>query len=460
MNEHSEQILKKSFAILGAGRSGIGIARLLNKKGYHVILSDNSPLEKLSYLDIDVLKNERIDFEFNGHSEKIFDYDIIIKSPGILPENEIIQKALKLGKKIYSEIEVAYWFCPCPVIAITGTNGKTTTTELTGAIFKSAGFNTKVCGNVGLAFSEVIDELNEQSIVVLEVSSFQLEDTEKFKPRVASFLNFTPDHLEWHKNLENYMKAKLKVNVNQNDEDTIIINHDDESVRNQRAKLNGKIAAFSIKENLYKTDYQIGAYLENDDIIYFDKNAGINEKIINKNEIYIRGNHNVYNSLAALISAKAFGISSEKIKNTFKDFKGVEHRIEFVRELNGVKYYNDSKATNLDSMIVAVESFEKNIILILGGKKMENDFSKVKELVKKRVKLIVTIGDSRFEVAKYFSGCKKVLISDDFEKAIKIAYLNSGNGDVVLFSPAYKSFDMFDNFEHRGKEFKKIVNKL
>lgn len=460
MIDNQNEILNKSFAVLGAGRSGVGIAKFLGRKGAKVFLSESEPLEKLKYLDTESLKNENIDFETGKHSEKIFDSDIIIKSPGIPLDNYIIKEALSTGKKIYSEIEIAFLFCPCPVIAITGTNGKTTTTELTGSFFKNAGYDTKVCGNVGLAFSEVISGLKKDSIVILEVSSFQLENIEKFKPRVASFLNFTPDHLEWHKSLENYMNAKLKINSNQDSDDTIIINYDDENILKQKNRLNGNIAAFSVKENLFAGDIQTGAYLESDDIIYFNKAKNIKEKIIAAGEIYIKGRHNVCNSLAAIISAKEFDISKDIINNTLKDFKGVEHRIEFVREINGVKFYNDSKATNIDSMSVALDSFDKNIILILGGKKMKNDFSMVRELVKNKVKLIIGVGDSRTDVADSFSDYMEVIITDSFEDCIKTAFNKSNPGDVILFSPAYKSFDMFENFEHRGKEFKRIVNKL
>ncbi|HEY5123301.1 MAG TPA: UDP-N-acetylmuramoyl-L-alanine--D-glutamate ligase, partial [Ignavibacteria bacterium] len=371
-----------------------------------------------------------------------------------------ILKALSLGKKIYGEIEAAFWFCPCPIIAFTGTNGKTTTTELTGEIFRNAGFDTKVCGNVGVAFSEVIDSLKINSVVVLEVSSFQLDSIESFRPKVSAILNLTPDHLEWHKNIENYIGAKLKINSNQKEDDNIIINYDDPVLTIVKNKLNAGISAFSATQNLIDENLSNGAFVENGEIIYFDSKNGLKENIIDIKDIYIKGNHNVQNSLAAIIAAKAFGIHKEIIRKSLIEFKGVEHRIEFVRELKGVKFYNDSKATNIDSMTVAVESFPENIILILGGKKMENDFSKVKGLIKSRVKVIIAVGDSKYDVEKQFSPDVKVFIADTFDNAVKSAFSSSQTGDVVLFSPAYKSFDLFDNFEHRGKEFKRIVNNL
>ena len=460
MKENITQILNRSYTILGAGRSGVGIARLLNRKGAKVFLSENSQLDKLKYIDVDAMRLEKIEFETGGHSDRIYENDIVIKSPGIPMDSPEIKKALSLGKKVYGEIEAASWFCSCPIVAITGTNGKTTTTELTGEIFRNAGFDTKVCGNVGLAFSEIVDSLKDNSVVVLELSSFQLESTESFRPKVSAILNLTPDHLEWHGSMESYLKSKLKINANQKDDDVVIINHDDSVLIQSMNNLNAVKASFSVKKDLSKENISLSAYLENNSIIYSDRNSGLNEKIIEVKDIFIKGNHNVQNSLAAIIATKAFGIHKEVINKTLTDFKGVEHRIEFVREIKGVKFYNDSKATNIDSMTVAVESFPGNIVLMLGGKKMVNDFSNVKSLIKERVKIIIAVGDSKKDVEKQFSNDVKVIVKEAFEDAVKSAFVNSVSGDVVLFSPAYKSFDMLDNFEHRGKEFKRIVNNL
>lgn len=460
MKINMTEILNKSYTILGSGRSGIGIAKLLKKKGAKVFLSENAAIKKLKYFDKDSLNKEGIEFEIGGHSEKIYDSDVIIKSPGIQMNSPEILKAVSHGKKVYGEIEAASWFCPCPIIAITGTNGKTTTTELTGEIFRNAGFDTKVCGNIGVAFSEMIDNLKDNSVVVLEVSSFQLDSTESFRPKVSAILNLTPDHLEWHNSIENYLEAKLKINANQKEDDIVIINYDDKILRGVKNKLNAGLAGFSVKNTLTNEQLSTGAFVEDNMIIYFDSKSGLKENIMDVKEIYIKGNHNVQNSLAAIIAAKSFGIHKDVIKKTLIEFRGVEHRIEFVRELKGVKFYNDSKATNIDSMIVAVESFSENIILILGGKKMENDFSKVKELIKARVKIIIAVGDSKQDIKKQFSADVKVLVADTFENAVRSAFSSSESGDVVLLSPAYKSFDLFDNFEHRGSEFKRIVNNL
>jgi len=455
-----KDINKSSFTILGAGRSGIAAVKLLKKNGAKVFLSDGSDKSSLKFLDVEVLKKEGIEFELGGHSDRIYESDIFIKSPGISPDSEIIVKAIKLNKRIYSEIEAAYWFCKCPVIAITGTNGKTTTTVLTGEIFKNAGYNTKVCGNVGLAFSEVVSDTDEKSIVILEVSSYQLDNIEEFRPRISVIMNITPDHLDWHGGFENYLKAKMKITLNQAGEDIAVINYDDELLRESTKDLKIRKSFFSIKENLIEKKIETGSYSNKGKIIYFDKAKNIEEEIMESREINIRGNHNLYNSLAAVISARSFGIKKEIIRDTLKTFEGVEHRIEFVKEISGVRFYNDSKATNIDSLIVALESFESNIILILGGREKGNDYSAVDKLIRDRVKEIIAVGEAKDKIYDHFNQIKKVIRVNSFEEAVSTSKEISQSGDVVLLSPACKSFDMFDSYEHRGKEFKRLVNLL
>jgi len=453
------EIENKSFTVLGAGKSGIAVAKLLRGKGAEVFLSDGSSKDKLKYLDEKFLKEEGIESETDGHSDKVFESDIIIKSPGISPQSEVILKAKKLNKKIYSEIEAAFWFCKGQVIAITGTNGKTTTTILTGEIFKNAGYDTKVCGNVGLAFSEIVSEVKEDTIVVLETSSYQLNDIDEFKPRIAILMNITPDHLDWHVGFDNYLKAKLEILKNQNETDLAIINYDDETLLKATKNLKSGKAYFSIRENFNGNNYDTACFLKNRKIIYTDKNKNT-EEIMEAGEINIRGNHNIYNSLASVISARAFEIKKEVIRDTLMKFKGVEHRIEFVKDIKGIKFYNDSKATNIDSLIVALESFPGNLILILGGRETGNDYSKTDELIKKKVKEIIAIGETKEKIMQHFGSYKKVTEAKTMDEAVEIAMTNGSKGDTVLLSPACKSFDMFDSFEHRGTEFKKSVNKL
>jgi UDP-N-acetylmuramoylalanine--D-glutamate ligase len=458
----SDNFLNNSFAILGAGRSGFALAKFLSAKGAKVFLSDENSESKLKYIDVNVLDKMKIGYEFGGHSHKVYGYDVIVKSPGIPMEAEVILNSIKNKKKVYGEVEVAYRFCPCPVIAITGTNGKTTTTILTGEIFKNAGFDVKVCGNVGLAFSEVLNDLTEKSIVVLETSSYQLESTDKFKPAVSIFLNFTEDHLIWHKTMENYFRSKMKIAINQDEYDLFIFNYDDEYIKNNFNDYSIKAdkAAFTLANELIDESLVSGCYLKNDAIYFFNNQKNELDKIINIDEVFIKGRHNIANAMASIITAKRFNIPNEVIKNTLQTFKGVEHRIEFVRELNGVKYYNDSKATNIDSALVGIESFDKNIILIMGGQDMEVDFTPLKQLVSERVKQIIAIGESKNKIYEFFNNKVNTVKADSLEVAVDIANKKSSKDDVVLFSPAFKSFDMFENFEHRGKEFKKFVNNL
>ena len=454
------EILKSSFTVLGAGRSGIAIAKLLKRRGAKVFLSESLPVDKLKYFDERILRDKGIEYETGGHSEKVLENDVIIKSPGIPMDSVVIKNAFEKGKKVFGEMEAASWFCECPIIAVTGTNGKTTTTVLTGEIFKQAGYDTKVCGNIGLAFAEVIDDLSEDSIVVLEVSSYQLFSTETFRPKVAMFLNLTPDHISWHKSIENYLEAKLKINVNQKDNDMFIYNYDDEIIKKKSKQFNGIQAAFTIHNKSGLENVKIGSYIDNNNIYYFDKTNDYHVSIMNANDIQIKGMHNVCNSLATIIAAKSFCIRNEVIERTLKNFKGVEHRIEFVKQVNGIDFYNDSKATNIDSMSVALKSFDIKVILIMGGEKADNDLEHIKDLIFRNVKNIIAIGESKEQINRDISSVVSVELAKSLEDAVETAFNKGKAGDIVLFSPAYKSFDMFDNFEHRGNEFKRIVNQL
>ncbi len=446
----------KKYSVLGAGRSGIGIAKLLKKFNASVFLSDSSPKEKLLYFDESVLTENNIEFELGTNSDRVLEAEVLVVSPGIPPSAGIIVKAKSKNIQVLSEIEVSYGLCNAPIIAITGTNGKTTTTELTGALLREAGYDVHVCGNVGIAFSEVIPLLKENSIVVLETSSFQLENIFEFRPRVSMILNITSDHLDWHGGFDNYAAAKFSINRNQEGDDLLIINYNDKILRNKTGDFNAGVAAFS-EEKINDGRIKFTCYIK-DGAIYY--NGVTEEKIIDRNDVLLKGMHNAMNSMAAIIAAKKFDVENDVIRKVLREFSGVEHRIEFVRSLNGVDYYNDSKATNYDSLFVALESFKNSIILIMGGKKGDNNFSLVEDMIKERVKMICAIGQSGDVIYGHFKDYKEVKKFESLESAVEYSKSVAVSGDHVLFSPGYKSFDMFNNFEHRGEIFKQIVKNL
>ncbi|MCX7833227.1 MAG: UDP-N-acetylmuramoyl-L-alanine--D-glutamate ligase [Ignavibacteria bacterium] len=453
---------KLRYSIIGAGRSGIAIAKFLKSIGASVFLSESSKEKDLLYFSPEEFKKLQIDFEVGEHTKKVFESDIIIVSPGVPLNSEVVLKANSSGKRVYGEIEVASWFCKAPIIAITGTNGKTTTTALTGEIFKTYGFNAIVCGNIGNPFASVLDKIKEDSIIILEISSFQLMSTETFKPEVAAILNIAEDHLDWHGSFDNYVNAKFLINKNQVEKDYFIYNSDDTvlSYIIKSKRINGNICAFGSFDKVKNLNFKHLCYIKDEEVRYSTDISGVDEKIIDIKNINIPGRHNVYNSMAAILAAKCFGIDNSAIAHTLKTFKGVEHRIEFVKEINGVKYYNDSKSTNFDSLYVALESFPGNIILIMGGKKGDNKFQMVDNLIKERVTAIYAIGESKDAIYKHYKDILKVTMCDTLQEAVKNSSRFAKSGDVVLFSPGYKSFDMFNNYEHRGNEFKKSVNQL
>jgi UDP-N-acetylmuramoylalanine--D-glutamate ligase len=453
------EIKYNSYSVIGAARSGVAAAKLLKSKGYKVFLSDASGEDKINKDFIKEIHDNMIEHEFGRHSGKVFENELIVVSPGVPQDADVIQKALSLGKEVISEIEVASWFCKGKIISITGTNGKTTTTALTGKIFEDAGFDTHICGNIGVAFSDVADKVKDNGVAVVETSSFQLDNIKYFKPFVSVLMNITPDHLDrYEKSFQKYTDSKLRVFENQDEKDYFVFNYDDKEIqRSIKGKVTAKMVPFSLKEDVSK-HYKMGAYLDGSRVIYFYDQG--KESVIDTGRLIIKGPHNVYNSLASIISARIFGIDKVSIERTLTEFKGVEHRVEFVRELNGVRFYNDSKATNVNSVWYALQGFTEPIVLILGGKDKGNDYSEIENEVKKYVKHIIAIGSSKDKVYDFFKNIVPVTKANDFEEAVRQAYTDAEKNNVVLLSPACASFDMFENYEHRGKEFKRIVNEL
>jgi UDP-N-acetylmuramoylalanine--D-glutamate ligase len=449
----------KKVSVVGAARSGVAAAKLLQKKNVDVLLSDSNAEKKINPFFIKEITGSGIKAEFGLHTDEVYKCDLMVVSPGVPQNSKVIQTALSKGIEVISEIELASWFCKGKIISITGTNGKTTTTTLMGEICREAGFKTFVCGNIGTAFCDVVENVTQDAIAVVETSSFQLDNIKYFKPMIALILNITPDHLDrYNHSVEEYVNSKHKVYENQNGSDYFIYNFDDMVIKKSlKLDIKSTPSAFSLNNGV-KKEVESGAYIDNYDIIYFYSQG--EEKIIDTQKLIIKGQHNIYNSMASVITAKVLGVEKKVIQKTLENFKGVEHRLEFVREINGIKFYNDSKATNVNSVWYALQGFNEPIILILGGRDKGNDYKEIEKEVKKYVKHIVAIGESRQKVFDFFSPIVPVSIAGDMEDAVKKAAGEAKKNEVVLLSPACASFDMFENYEHRGTEFKRIVNQL
>ena len=445
------EIKNRKISVIGAVRSGLGAAKLAKQLGAIPFVSDAGSEEKLKS-SIEILRKEKIDFEITQHTEKVLDCDLMVVSPGVPSNAEVINNARSKNIKIISELEFASSFCKANVIGITGTNGKTTTTSLCNYLFNECGVKSYSAGNIGLAFSEIALEAKENEFVSLEISSFQLDLIDQFKPKVAMILNITPDHLNRYENsVEKYALSKLRVFENQDENDFLILNKDSDLLNQYFKKAKSSILFFSTKKKVSN-----GCYLENDEVKYVRND--FEEFSCKVSDIFIKGEHNIQNAMAVIIAAKIFNLNDKKIIEALKSFKGVEHRLELVREIDGVKFINDSKATNVDSVIVALKSFDEPIFLILGGQDKGNDYSMIEELVVEKVKKIYAIGSSAEKVFNYFHSKVKTEIKKDFDEVVNTAISEAREGDVLLLSPACASFDMFDSYEHRGKVFKHIVN--
>ncbi len=443
----------KKISVIGAVRSGIGAAKLAKKLGAVPFVSDSGTKEKLQD-SISVFISEEIAFECGAHSEKVFDCDLMITSPGVPTNSFILKSAIEKNIRVVSEVEFASWFCKGGIISITGTNGKTTTTALMNHLLNESGIKCYSAGNIGDAFSEIVLDVKEDEFVALETSSFQLDFTDEFKPRFSLILNITADHLDrYNFSFDDYVDAKMKVTGNQNENDFFIYNADDSNIKINLKNQRVQQIAFSLKSEL-----PAGAFFREGKMFF--SSGGYVSEVCAASDLFIKGEHNVANALAVLAVAKLLNIPNQKIKDAFTSFKGVEHRIEFVRELNGVEFYNDSKATNVDSVIVALKSFSKPIYLILGGKDKGNNYDDIRQLVLKHVKKIYAIGDSAQKIYDYFNSIVETEKIESLEAAVESGRKEASEGDVVLLSPACASFDMFDNYEHRGKVFKQSVNNL
>lgn len=442
----------KKALVCGMARSGIAAAKLLNRLGARVTLQDMKKREEIS-ADVLALEGEGIVLYTGANPDEIAcAQDLIVLSPGIPCDLPFIAAAENAGIEVISEVELAYRLTPCPITAITGTNGKTTTTTLTGEIMKTAYSGTAVVGNIGIPYSEEVERLTEKDWVVAEISSFQMEKAKEFHPHISAVLNITPDHLNRHKTMDVYIAMKERVFAKQTAADFCILNHGDEACRKMADKTAAKVFFFDSSETLAE-----GIYLDGDAIEV--RWGAINETLIHVDELQILGVHNYENVMAAAAMGICAGIALDTIRAVLKGFAGVAHRIEYVATVDGVDYYNDSKGTNVDASIRAVLAMKKPIVLIGGGYDKGSSFDEWTKLFPGRVKHLVLIGITAPKVRASAEKFGFTAISDceTFEEAVDLCREKAEDGDCVLLSPACASWGMFDNYEQRGDMFKEQV---
>jgi UDP-N-acetylmuramoylalanine--D-glutamate ligase len=443
----------KNIAILGSGESGVGAALLAKAKGIGVFVSDFGKIKPSFQEELSV---NQIDFEQGQHSEdKILSADLIIKSPGIPDSAPLVVKALKQGLKVISEIEFAGYFTKKQMIAITGSNGKTTTTMLIHHILKKGGVNASIAGNIGQSLArQVVDDNAE--VYVLELSSFQLDGMFEFNTNVALLLNITPDHLDRYNNkMQNYVDSKFRITQNLTESDYFIYNSDDPIIVEEIKKRNikGKLLPFSIQQ----TENMV-AHINNNNQLTINLKP---ELIMSIHDLSLKGKHNVQNSLASGIASKILDIRNESIRESLSDFKNVEHRLEFVAKVNGIEFINDSKATNVNSTWYALESMEKTTVWIVGGVDKGNDYESLLPLIKAHVSAIVCLGTDNSKIIEAFSGVVDMIVeTESAYKAVTESYRLAKKDQTVLLSPACASFDLFESYEDRGKQFKNAVRNL
>ena len=442
----------KKVLVVGLGKSGLAAALFLRRRGAQVTVSDLRSAEVLGK-EIPSLLEAGIVVEAGGHGLLTFRrQDLIVVSPGVpLSTPELVQ-VRNLGLPIIGELELAARFLKGKVLAITGSNGKTTTTTLCGEIFSAAGLNPLVAGNIGLPVIDVVDQSTESAWSVLEVSSFQLETTESFHPHVAVILNITPDHLDRHGTFENYAAMKEKIFANQTGTDYLILNGDDSTVQQAASRTRSQVLWFSRSKIV-----RCGAFLLDGMVMFRPTEQEKPIPVLPLAEIPLKGEHNIENVLAAVCAACVAKIPTQTIAQTIGSFHAVEHRLEFVAAIHGVDYYNDSKATNVDATAKAIASFPGNIHLILGGKDKNSDYTQLNALLRARVKTVYTIGSAAEKIESQIAGVTKVIHTGTLEAAVDQAAGQAVAGDVVLLAPACSSFDQFENYEQRGKVFKQAV---
>ncbi|WP_346354581.1 UDP-N-acetylmuramoyl-L-alanine--D-glutamate ligase [Azotosporobacter soli] len=441
--------------VLGAGRSGIAAAQVMRGLGADVTLWDGKKPETLSE-ELIALSKEGVHLELgDAASDFLAKMKLVVTSPGIAQEHPLLQQAVLLGIPVWSEVELAYRLCRAPMVAITGTNGKTTTTTLLGELAKTTFAKVAVGGNIGDPLSLQVTPLTENDLAVAEISSFQLEWVDKFAPHVAAILNITPDHMDRHKTLEGYTAMKERIFLGQSQDDYVLLNHDDSGVRALAPHCKGRVVYFSRLTTLDE-----GVFVAKGQVCI--RWQGQQHAVFNLSELQIKGDHNVENVLAACGTAFFAGIAPDKMAAVLANFRGVEHRIEWVRAVDGVDYYNDSKATNPESTIKAIEAFEEKLLLIAGGYDKHTDLTPMMKLLAQRNALLILIGAAadRFADAAAQNGVVTIRRAVDMAAAVALAKESAEKGQVVLLSPACASYDMYSGYEERGRHYKSLVEAL
>jgi UDP-N-acetylmuramoylalanine--D-glutamate ligase len=443
----------KRVLVVGLGKSGVASALFLKDRGARVTVSDSKPEAELRE-QIPALLDHGIAVETGGHGERTFrEQDLIVVSPGVPVDTPQLVQARALGETVIGEIELAAHFLPGPIVAITGSNGKTTTTTLAGEIVIAGGHTAVVGGNIGTPAISLVGRATAETVTVLEVSSFQLETIQTFRPRVAVVLNVTPDHLDRHRTFAAYTDAKARIFENQTSDDFAVLNADDPTCVGLAARTHAQVFWFSRQKEVDQ-----GAYVRDGKVLFRDRDG--QREIMQVSEIPLKGNHNVENVLAGVAVGVLMHCAPDRIRKAVRDFKAVEHRLEYVATVRGVDYFNDSKATNVDATIKALESFPANIHLILGGKDKGSDYTVLNDLLRQRVKRVYTIGAAAAKIESHIKDAAEIVHAETLENAIKRAAANAQPGDVVLLAPACASFDQFKSYEHRGKVFKEVVKSL
>ena len=445
----------KKVLVVGLGKSGLAAALFLRRRGAQVTVSDVRSAEALAK-EIPALIEEGIMVEAGGHGLLTFRrQDLIVVSPGVPLDTPELVQAKHLGLPIIGELELAARFLKGHALAVTGSNGKTTTTTLLGEILEASGLSTLVGGNIGVPVVALIEQSTDESWSVLEVSSFQLESTEEFHPTIAVILNITPDHLDRHGSFENYARAKERISAAQTAEDYLVLNADNSRAADAASRSAAKVYWFSIEHPVTQ-----GAFLEQGSLVFRASEHLPTEQVIPARAIPLKGTHNVENVLAAVCAARLAGVEADVIRRSIENFRAVEHRLEYVATRNRVEFYNDSKATNVDATAKAVGAFSGGIHLILGGKDKGSDYTQLSELLRERVSAVYTIGAAAAKIESHLRGVVSIHSCETLDKAVHIAAAAARPGEVVLLAPACSSFDQFESYEHRGRVFKQLVKDL